>query len=129
MSRQFTALRVVGTIMKVLGWLWLIVGVLAAIGVLIFGFALTDQFGLPGLDVGGPVAGIGGFVAALLAGIINFLLFYATGEAVYLFLCIEENTRRTAYYMQQGAAPPQSEFSEAPYPDSIYAPPPPTQTY
>lgn len=126
MSRQFTALRVVGTVLKVLGWLWLIVGVLAGIGVLIFGFALTDQFGLPGLAVGGPVAGIGGFLAALLAGIINFLLFYAAGEGIYLFLCIEENTRRSAYYMQQQYVPPEPEFADSQYPESIYAPPPPT---
>lgn len=128
MSRQFTALRVVGTIFKVLGWLWLTVGVLVAIGVLIFGFALMDQFGLPGLNIGGPVAGVGGFMAALLAGIINFLLFYAAGEAIYLFLCIEENTRRTAYFMQQQFVPPEPEYPETQYPDSAYAPPQTVQT-
>ena len=105
MSRQFTALRVVGTILKVLGWLWLIVGVLAAIGVLIFGFALTDQFGLPGMNVGGPVAGIGQI----------------------LFLSIEENTRRTAYFMQQQFVPPEPEYPETQYPESAYAPPQTTQ--
>ena len=48
MSRQFAALRVMGTIFKILGWLFLIVGVLAAIGALVFGFALTDRLGSPG---------------------------------------------------------------------------------
>jgi hypothetical protein len=118
MARQFAALRVVGTILKVLGWLSLIVGVLVAIGVLIFGFALTDQLGLPGIDLGGPLAGIAGFVAALVVGILYFLLLYAAGEAIYLFLCIEENTRRTAYYMEQQYVHP-----EPSYPESAYAPP------
>jgi hypothetical protein len=119
MSRQFTALRGVGTIFKVLAWLSLIIGVLAAVGSLIFGFALTDQLGLPGIDLGGPMAGIAAFVVALVVAILYFLIFYAMGEVVYLFLCIEENTRRTAYFIQQQAAPP----------EPGYRPPPPPADY
>jgi hypothetical protein len=123
MSRQFTALRVVGTIFKILGWLFLIVGVLAAIGALVFGFALTDRFGIPGIDLGGPLAGIAGFVVALVVAIVEFLVFYALGEAIYLFLCIEENTRRTAYFIQQQYAPPQPVYSPPMPPDETFAPP------
>lgn len=111
MARQFTALRVLGTIFKILGWLWLIVGLLGAIGTLVFGFALTDQIGLPGIDIGGPLAGIAGFVVAVVVAILNFLLFYAMGEAIYLFLCIEENTRRTAYFIQQQNVPPEPSYA------------------
>lgn len=118
MSRQFTALRVVGTIFKVLGWLILIVGLLVAVGGLVFGFTLTDQLGLPGIDIGGPLTGVALFVASLVIAILNFLLLYAAGEAVYLFLCIEENTRRTAYFAQQQYAPPESGYSPStPSPD------------
>jgi hypothetical protein len=123
MSRQFTALRVVGTIFKILGWLFLIVGVLAAIGALVFGFALTDRFGIPGIDLGGPLAGIAGFVVALVVAIVYFLVLYAMGEAVYLFLCIEENTRRTAYFVQQQYAPPQPMYTPPSPPDETFAPP------
>ena len=122
MSRQFTALRIVGTILKILGWVVLIVGILAAIAALVFGFALTDQFGIPGIDVGGPLSGIAGFVVAVLAAIINFLVFYAAGEAVYLFLCIEENTRRTAYFVQQQYSPPEPVYAPIRPPDEMFAP-------
>jgi hypothetical protein len=120
MARQFTALRVVGTIFKVLAWLSLILGLLGAVGALVFGFALTDQLGLPGLDVGGPLAGIAMFVVALVVAIINFLLLYAVGESVYLILCIEENTRRAAYFIQQQYAPPEPEY-QSPSPQPGYS--------
>jgi hypothetical protein len=102
-----------GTIFKVLGWLVLIVGLLVAVGGLVFGFTLTDQIGLPGLDIGGPLTGVALFVAALVIAILNFLILYAAGEAVYLFLCIEENTRRAAYFIQQQYAPPETDYSSS----------------
>lgn len=105
MTRQFTALRVVSTIFKVLGWLALILGLLVAVGGLVAGFTLTDQLGIPGIDFGGPLAGIAAFVVGLVVAVVYFLFFYAAGEAVYLFLCIEENTRRTAYFIEQQAMP------------------------
>ncbi len=123
MARQFTALRVVGTILKIMAWLFLIVGVLAAIGALVFGFALNQRLGIPGIDLGGPLAGISGFVVAVIVAIVIFLLFYAMGEAVYLFLCIEENTRRTAYFVQQQYTPPAPAYAPPTLPDEAYAPP------
>jgi hypothetical protein len=110
MSRQFTALRVIGTIFKILGWLALILGVLAAIGSLIAGFTLGDELTIPGVDIGGPLGGIAAFIVALVVAILYFLFFYAAGEAVYLALCIEENTRRSAYLLQQQVAPPESTY-------------------
>ena len=41
------------------------------------------------------------FIALLIVSIFNFLLLYAAGEAIYVFLSIEENTRRAAYILQQ----------------------------
>jgi hypothetical protein len=101
MERRFTALRIIGTVLKIIAWLMLILGILAAIGSLIAGFALTDQLGISTLNVGGPLAGIAMFVVVLVVAILQFLAFYAGGEFIYLFLAIEENTRRTAYFMQQ----------------------------
>jgi hypothetical protein len=119
MARQFTALRVVGTIFKILAWIALILGLLAAVGGLFFGFTLGDQIGLPGPDLGGPLAGIAVFVVSVVLAIVNFLLWYAAGEAVYVFLSIEENTRRSAYFVQQ-------QFSA---PEASYQPPSPSQDY
>jgi hypothetical protein len=101
MDRRFTALRVIGTILKILAWIALIFGILAAIASLVLGFTLNDQLGITGLDVGGPLAGIALFVVVLVIAILQFLLFYAAGEFFYLFLSVEENSRRTAYFVQQ----------------------------
>ena len=101
MDRRFMALRVAATILKVLAWLMLIMGLLIAVGVLIAGLLFRSQPGILGLEISGPMAGISAFVVVLILSILNFLLLYAGGEFVYLFLSIEENTRRVAYLSQQ----------------------------
>jgi hypothetical protein len=116
MDRRFMALRVVATIFKIFAWLFLIVSLLAAIGALVFGFLFSSQSGFPGLDVGGPLAGIAAFIVLLIVGILNFLLLYAGGEFVYLFLSVEENSRRVAYFAQQQYMSPQTPYSPPPAP-------------
>lgn len=125
MDRRFMALRIVGTIFKILAWITLVVGLLVAAFMLVAGFALSDQIGLLSLDVGGPLAGITGFIVALITAVVNFLLLYAVGEAVYVFLSIEENTRRTAYVMQQQLVVQQSAYAPPPAPAEpvMYTPP------
>jgi hypothetical protein len=114
MDRRFTALRVIGTIFKVLAWIALILGILTAIGSLLLGFTLTNQLGISGLDVGGPLAGIALFVVILILTILQFLILYAGGEFLYLFLSIEENSRRTAFFMQQQYTYRQGEYASPP---------------
>ncbi len=106
-ERRFTALRVIGTIFKVLAWITLVVGILATAAVvaasLLGSGPLTDW--LPGWDLGlGSVilAAIGG-VVILVVFLIYFLLLYAAGDTVYLFLSIEDNTRHMAYLLAQQA--------------------------
>jgi hypothetical protein len=101
MDRRFTALRVIGTIFKILAWTSLIFGLLAAIAVLILSILLGGEQGPLGLDLGGPLAGIAMFVVTAITTVIAFLTLYAIGESVYVFLSIEENTRRSAYIAQQ----------------------------
>mgnify|MGYP001823668918 FL=1 len=101
MDRRFTALRVIGTVFKILAWISLILGIIAAVGTLILGFTLSGQEGLLGLGLGSSLAGIAGFVVLLIIAAFGFLVLYAVGESVYVFLSIEENTRRTAYLAQQ----------------------------
>jgi hypothetical protein len=100
-DRRFTALRVIGTIFKILAWTSLIFGLLAAVAVLILSLVLGAEQGPLGLDLGGPLAGIAVFVVTAISTVIGFLTLYAIGESVYLFLSIEENTRRSAYIAQQ----------------------------
>jgi hypothetical protein len=115
MEKKFTALRVIGTIFKILAWILLLLGILGAILALVAGFTVggrDDLLGL-GLGLGGPVAAIAAFIATLIVSIFYFLSLYSLGEAIYLGLAIEENTRRTAYivqqqYMQSGYAPTQA---------------------
>ena len=101
MEKKFTALRVIGTVFKVLAWISLLVGILAAVLGLVAGISLGGQDSFLGLGLAGPLGGIAMFIAALIVAIFNFLGLYAVGEAVYLALAIEENTRRTAYIVQQ----------------------------
>lgn len=105
MDKRFTALRIIGTVFKILAWISLIFGLLGAIGMLVLGFTLSRQQVLLGLDLGGPMAGIAMFIVVLVISIFGFLSLYAIGESVYLFLSIEENTRRTAYIIQQQYSP------------------------
>lgn len=101
MENRFTALRVIGTVFKVLAWLALIVGLLGAIAALASGFLLGESTSLLGLNLGGQLFGIAGFVVLLIVSIINFLFLYAVGESIYLLLSMEESSRRTAYFTQQ----------------------------
>lgn len=114
MDRRFTALRIIGTVFKILAWISLIFGLLGAIGMLVLGFTLSGQQGFLGLDLGGPLAGIAMFVVALLISIFSFLSLYAIGESVYMFLSIEENTRRTAYVVQEQYASSQARYAVPP---------------
>ena len=74
MDRRFMALRVAATILKVLAWLMLIMGLLIAVGVLIAGLLFRSQPGILGLEISGPMAGISAFVVVLILSILNFLL-------------------------------------------------------
>ena len=111
MDRRFMALRIIGTVFKILAWLALIFGVLAAIGALILGFTIRGQEGLLGLSLNSPLAGIAVFIISVIVAIMSFLLLYACGEFLYLFLSVEENTRRAAYLMQQQVASQQSVYA------------------
>lgn len=121
MDRRFTALRIIGTVFKILAWIVLIIGLLVAIGLLVLGFTLTGQQAVLGLDFGGPMAGIAMFFVVLVISVFSFLSLYAIGELVYLFLAVEENTRRTAYILQQ-------QYSSASL-QAPYAAPPNTPDY
>lgn len=101
MDRRFAALRVVGTVAKVFGWIVLILGILVAILVLILGFAVSQPLAVIDFDLGGPLVGVLGFVVILTLAIVLFLALYGAGEFLYLLLSIEDSSRRTAYILQQ----------------------------
>ncbi len=99
MQKKFGALRVVGTLYKVLGVIVLVLGIIGGsimcVGGIVGSTALQDmgqQLGVnPGMGIAGAV--VSG-VMAVLGAAIGGLTLFAFGEAIYLFLAIEENTRR-----------------------------------
>ena len=119
MDRRFTALRVIGTVFKVLAWTSLILGLMGAIGALVMVFLLSGPPSLLGLDVRSPLAAIAVFIVALIIAVFSFLSLYAVGESVYLILAVEENTRRTAYIVQQQYTSLQAQYP-SPAPPPIY---------
>jgi len=121
MGKRFTALRVTGTILKVLAWVVLLLGLFAATVILIMALTLENQLGITSLEVGGPLAGIAAFVVILVIALLQFLFLYALGESIYVVLSLEENSRRTAYFSQQLFNASQSApFASAPAPAPDY---------
>jgi len=117
MERRFTALRVIGTIFKVLAWIALLIGLFGAILILITSLTFDSQLEATGFDLlSGPVAGITTFVAILVVAIFQFLFLYGTGELFYMFLSMEESARRTAYFTQQMFTASQSNYPLPPTP-------------
>ncbi|MGQ9598314.1 MAG: hypothetical protein ACUVWZ_02750 [Anaerolineae bacterium] len=111
MEKRFTALRIIGTVLKVLAWVILVFGVIGAIITLLAGVSLGGPRELPGLGrTEGLLGGLAMFFVVLISAIVGFLFYYAAGEAVYLLLAIEENTRRTAYFFQQQVSTRQASY-------------------
>lgn len=108
MEKRFGILRFIATLWKILAWVSLVLGVLGAIAVLLGGisgsFLDLMQMGAYGLprDFGGPIVGIVGFLAFLFGALLQFLGLYAVGEIITVFLSIEENTRATRLWIEQG---------------------------
>ena len=113
--KRFGVLRLVGTLLKVVAWIFLILSILGAIGLGLVGsnLQLPVTTTLP-IDPAtmGPIGGILAGVGLLIFGLIYFLILYASGESLHLQLAVEENTRLTAALLlrmhqdtQQEAAP------------------------
>ncbi|MBC8248106.1 MAG: hypothetical protein H8E90_00375 [Anaerolineales bacterium] len=107
MEKKFTVLRIIGTIYKVLAWVVLVLGILAALGFLAAGiWGEARAVRAPGVfprsyvPLMGIAGGIFGALGIALGAGFYFLLLYAISEAIYLALAIEENTRETARYLR-----------------------------
>jgi hypothetical protein len=98
--RRFGVLRFIGTLLKVIAWIVLILAILGAIGVSLGGNQLGPIIARANPALSGlfstPAGGIATGVVALLVGLIYFLVLYASGERIHMYLAIEENTRLTA---------------------------------
>jgi len=112
METRYQALRIIGTVYKVLGIIVASVTVLAIIGFCLL--SLLGGLGSTAMSRGADEAALGIF-STLLGTIFGtvclgvFLLIYgggialtlyAAGEGMYLLLALEENTRTTAMLLQ-----------------------------
>jgi len=107
MEKQYGALRIIGTIYKVLG---AIVAFLTILSIL--GFCATSLLGGAVLGSLGDDTGVAGLFGSVLGALIFSVValiwggslavtLYAAGEGVYLLLALEENTRTTAMLLQR----------------------------
>ena len=127
MEEKFKILRLAGTISKIEAWVALILGLLASVGFLlasIFGGEVLRRVIPPeqvpgGLRLYGVAGGLMVFVVLVVASAVYFLLCYTVGEAIYVFLAIEENTRLTAHLIQMHHA------SQPPPAPAVFTTPPP----
>lgn len=87
MSRHYPILRFIGALYQALAVLTLFGAVVAAVG------GTPTPYGI---------------VISLLAGVVIAISLFAIGEVIFVFLGIEENTRRQANAMERWAGgPPQ----------------------
>ena len=110
MERRYHALRTIGSIYRVLGYIVLGLTLLAVIAIcglsIISGTAFqsvsqqlgvnSNGSGLAGGIVGGLILGF----FALIYGVVIAISLIAFGEGIYLFIAIEENTRKTALLIE-----------------------------
>jgi len=108
MEKKYKALRIIGSIYKILGIIVSVITILVIIGICATSFlggAALENFSRELGDYGysgsaGVFGGLlGGFLLSIFAiingGIIALSLF-GIGEGIYVFISIEENTRTTA---------------------------------
>ena len=104
MSKKFGFLRFIAGLYKVIGIILFVIGILAALGVLVSGFfggaameSLTSELDFSGGGLlGGILGGIIGSIMVLISFGLAGIAQIAISEGIHVFLSIEENTRATA---------------------------------
>jgi hypothetical protein len=79
--QRYPFLRFTTAVLRILGWIILVVGVIGSIG-----------YGIITGGIMGPLYAVGGVILSFL----TWLFFLATRELLYLLIQVEENTRNTA---------------------------------
>lgn len=120
MEKRFPVLRSIGTICKILAWIALALGVLGAFLTLALSLTASLPFQRMLLRQGGRlILGGAGSAGLFILGLVYFLILYAAGEGIHLFLAIEENTREIALLLREQGTP------RVPYPEPYPGSPPP----
>ena len=110
MEKKFTVLRVIATLYKIVGVLVGIGTILGVIAQIIGTSALTSLLSQNNIDLGpaaGPLAVLISAIFTLIAGGLAALGIYAIGDAIYVLINLEENTRFTAILLRDRFYPQQ----------------------
>ena len=99
MEKKYTVLRVIATLYKIAGVLIALATVLAVILMIVGAAAGGNALRQYGFD-GGPLVAFIGVIFAFVTGGLSALGVYAIGEALYLLIGLEENTRFTAILLR-----------------------------
>ncbi|MFP4346329.1 MAG: hypothetical protein ACLFU8_16685 [Anaerolineales bacterium] len=112
MEKRYGVLRFVAALWKILAWLILVLGFLGALATLILGIAgvggpgLWRSLGMDPLYGRGAIAfGVMGFLIGTVSSVIYFMLFYAVGQLLLLFIDVEENTRLLRIWVENQLPP------------------------
>lgn len=111
MEKKFKALRIIGTLYKVLGAIVGVLTILTALGLCAtstFGGAAVDNLSREFGAYPGFLSFFGGVLGGLVLGLLSILYgggiavtLFAFGEGVYLLLALEENTRESVSLLRE----------------------------
>ena len=102
MKKRFGVLRILATILKVLGIITAALAVLGALGTLIVSFTGGDIWSMIGYDANsGFFVGIVGSFGILILGILYAVMLYGYGELLMLLLSMEDNTFKTVQLLEE----------------------------
>jgi uncharacterized membrane protein len=91
--QKYSFLPFAARVLKVVGWIVLVVGV---IGSIVFGIMTGGAENGAVAGVAGTVAGIFMAIGGIIVSFLAWVFLLATSELFYLFMDVEENTRNTA---------------------------------
>jgi membrane-associated phospholipid phosphatase len=92
--QRFPFMRFAAGVLRVLGWVVLVLGVLGSIGFVLYGAVLGG--------VGNILVVIGGAVVGIICSFLAWVFLLATREIFHLLIHVEENTRTTAERTTRG---------------------------
>jgi hypothetical protein len=102
MKKRFGVLRVLSSILKILGIVVAALAVLGGLIALVMSFAGADIFNSLGLgSTGGALVGLMGAFIVVVVGAIYALILYGYGELIMLFISMEDNTFRTVTLLEE----------------------------
>ena len=101
MKKRFGVLRLLSSILKILGIVTAALAVLGGLIAFVMSFAGGDMFQAMGIDsTGGVLAGLMGAFIIVVVGALYAVILYGYGELLMLLISMEENTFKTVKLLE-----------------------------